>query len=73
MTTYPAFTAKAEKATQVWLMTKEQWEAGPDLPAPLSQMAKAQGFKGAAGQTVLTANADAQIDAVLFGLGDGSD
>ena len=54
MTTYPAFTAKAEKATQVWLMTKQAWEVGPDLPAPLSQMAKAQGFKGAAGQTVLT-------------------
>ncbi|MEL8055755.1 MAG: leucyl aminopeptidase family protein [Pseudomonadota bacterium] len=73
MTPYPAFTANAEKATQVWLMTKQAWEADPDLPAPLSQMAKAQGFKGAAGQTVLTSNADAQIDAVLFGLGDGSD
>ncbi|MEM1087133.1 MAG: leucyl aminopeptidase family protein [Pseudomonadota bacterium] len=73
MATYPAFTDTAEAPAAIWLMTKQDWEGDQDLPDSLLAMAKAQKFEGGAGQTVMTANSDGQVDAVLLGLGNGQD
>lgn len=73
MPAYSAFTDKAKSPAKVWLMTTTQWEKVSGLPASLIAMATAQEFKAKPGQTVMTANTDGEIDAILFGLGNGKD
>ena len=73
MAAYSAFTATSKTPAKIWLVTKSEWESQPELPDTLSAMADAQGFTGANGQTVLTANAEGKLDGVLYGLGDGRD
>jgi leucyl aminopeptidase len=73
MPSHSAFIASADRAAKVFLFTSEGWSESAGIPAGLEALAKAQGFKAAAGQMVMTANNDGQVDAVLFGLGKGND
>ena len=73
MPTHPALIGTADKPADLYLLTAEQWPSAEQLPANLTALAKAQGFKAAAGQTVLSADDDGTIAAVLFGLGNGKD
>ena len=73
MPSHSALIASADSAAKIFLFTSESWSDSADIPAGLQALAKAQGFKATAGQMVMTANADGQVDAVLFGLGKGTD
>ncbi len=78
MPTHPALTATAKTPVETYLCTDAQWQDGDGqlsglLPSRLAAQAKAQGFKARAGQMVLIATKDGAPEAVLFGLGDGSD
>ena len=73
MPSHPALISSATNAAPVYLLTASDWEAGPDLPAALIALAKAQKFKGTAGQIVISASSDGAVSGVLFGVGDGSD
>ena len=73
MPTHSALIAEADTAAPVYLYSKADWSDSAGIPADLMAMATAQDFKGAAGQMVLTANADGAVAGVLFGLGDETD
>lgn len=73
MAEHPAFVTNVEAPIPVYLCTRSQWEDGLDLPEALANAAKAQGFKGAAGERVWIASDDATLSGVLFGLGKGTD
>jgi leucyl aminopeptidase len=73
MPSHAALISSASNPAPVYLLTASEWEAGPDLPAALFALAKAQKFKGTAGQMVISASSDGAVSGVLFGVGDGSD
>lgn len=73
MPDHPALVPTADSAAPVFLCSTSDWDELADLPADLQAMAKAQGFKGQFGQSVLTASDDGSISGVLYGVGDASD
>lgn len=71
---HQAFTASAANAAAVHLVRPSQWEAASgEIPDSLKALAAATGFKGKAGETVLSAREDGTLDHVLFGLGAAND
>lgn len=73
MPTYPALIAAAKSPADIFLTTRSQWEAGIDVPPDLEALARAQGFTGSSGESVLCATSKGEVAAVLFGLGNGED
>ena len=73
MPSHAALIPAASDAAPVYLLTASDWDAGPDLPEALMALAKAQKFKGSAGQFIISADADGGVSGVLFGVGDGTD
>ena len=68
----PIFVTSATSPASIHLITADTWEsAAKSLPDALLMFAEAQGFSGAAGQTVLMPDSDGQMETILFGLGDG--
>ncbi|MHA7899124.1 MAG: leucyl aminopeptidase family protein [Henriciella sp.] len=68
-----ALIATSNIAAPISLFTTSSWDEAKDLPADLLGLAKAQGFKGSAGQMVVAADTEGRISGVLFGVGDGAD
>lgn len=73
MADYPAFLTQAETATPIYLCTRDEWTADPDLPEALHNAAMAQAFAAGAGERVLLAGEGGRLSGVLFGLGAGGD
>ncbi|MEL6857266.1 MAG: hypothetical protein AAFO74_02695 [Pseudomonadota bacterium] len=73
MPEHSALIPVATDAAPVYLLRTEDWQSDLDLPADLIALAKAQKFKGAAGQMVLSAAPDGTVSGVLFGVGQGTD
>lgn len=73
---HSALIASADAPAKLYLFSTDGWGDDQDtsgIPAPLAALAKANGFKGGAGQFVLRANEDGQIVDALGGLGAGTD
>ena len=73
MPSHAALIPAASDAAPVYLVTAADWDSDLYLPDGLWAQAKAQKFKGQAGQMVIAARPDGAISGVLFGLGDGAD
>lgn len=73
MPSHAALIPAASDAAPVYLVTAADWDSDLDLPDGLWAQAKAQKFKGQAGQMVIAARPDGAISGVLFGLGNGAD
>ena len=73
MPSHAALIPTASDAAPVYLVTAADWDSDLDLPDGLWAQAKAEKFKGHAGQMVIAARPDGAISGVLFGLGDGAD
>lgn len=73
---HSALITAADAPAKLYLFSSNDWgddQQTSEIPAPLSALAKANGFKGAAGQFVVRADEDGQIVDVLGGLGAGTD
>jgi leucyl aminopeptidase len=73
---HSALIASADAPAKLYLFSSDDWGDDQkilDLAAPLAALAKANGFKGGAGQFVVRADEDGQIVDVLGGLGSGTD
>jgi len=71
---HTSFISSATAPARVWLYTAAAFGALSADPFTAARAAaKAQGFTGGAGQTVLLTRADGSVGEVLFGLGEGQD
>jgi len=71
---HKSFTTKPKHAARVYLYTARSFADLKDDPFPGARaIAAAQGFTGAAGQTVLVPGEDGRVAEVVFGLGAGKD
>lgn len=73
---HSALIAAADAPAKLYLFSSHDWsdeQKTLDVPGPLAALAKANGFKGGAGEYVLRANQDGQIVDALGGLGAGTD
>ncbi len=71
---HKAYIAAADRPAAIHLVRQSDWEAvSTGLPPGLAALARANAFKGHAGEMVLAANEDGTAGQVLFGLGDGTD
>lgn len=71
---HKAFTASADSPARLHLFRSGEWsDASASLSDAIKAQAKAQGFKGGSGDTVIVASPDGEIADVLFGLGETSD
>lgn len=73
MPEHAALIPAATTAAPIYLLRTDDWQNDLDLPADLVALAKAQKFKGAAGQMVLSAAPAGTVSGVLFGVGPGTD
>ena len=71
---HKSFIVKAAKPAAIHLFTVSGFDSLGDDPFPGAKaLAKGQGFTGAAGQLVIQAGKDGQVNHVLAGLGNGHD
>ncbi|MCR9195677.1 MAG: leucyl aminopeptidase family protein, partial [Hyphomonas sp.] len=73
---HSALIAAADAPAKLYLFSSHDWsdeQKTSDVPGPLAALAKANGFKGGAGEYVLRADQDGQIVDALGGLGAGTD
>ena len=73
---HSALIAASDAAAKLYLFTSEDWGDGQqasDVPAALRALAKASGFKGGVGQSVILADEAGQTTHVVGGLGAGTD
>ncbi|MEM1105812.1 MAG: leucyl aminopeptidase family protein [Pseudomonadota bacterium] len=68
----PAFTASADAPARVHVYSSADWPEGAP-GGPLGAFARASGFEGQAGKSVVAPREDGQLGDVLFGIGAASD